>query len=117
MLLYHVAAANVAASDLVDGQMIEMVNGESVTIGIADGVVSVNTAEVVIPDVMASNGVAHVVDAVLTPSFLDTSIVDLALVATSTLADLVVAAGLDGALAAADGSYTVSNRVDPSVVN
>lgn len=52
-------------------------------------------------------GVAHVINAVLTPSFISTTIVDIALSAATTLADLVVMAELDGTLSATNGTYTV----------
>jgi len=114
VLLYHVASGNVSSGQLNDGDVIEMVNGETVTIDITDGTVTVNGAEVILADQYAENGVAHVIDAVLTPSFLDTSIVDLAAAATSTLADLVGAAELVDALAAADASFTVSTYIETS---
>lgn len=83
-----------------------MANNETIDIGITD-VVSINgAAEVVLPNVYADNGVAHVINAVLTPSFISTTIVDIASTATTTLANLVVLAGLDDDLSA-DGALTV----------
>lgn len=111
VLLYHVADGNVTSGALSDGQIIEMKNGENVTIGISGDTVTVNDAEVEVADVLADNGVAHIIDAVLTPSFLETSIVDLAAAATTTLADLVEMAGLMDALAATDGSFTVCDHL------
>ena len=69
ILTYHVAGGTVLSGELSDGQMITTVNGADVTISIdADGVVMVNgTATVVVADIEASNGVVHVIDAVLTP--------------------------------------------------
>lgn len=105
------ADGNVTSGALSDGQIIEMKNGENVTIGISGDTVTVNDAEVEVADVLADNGVAHIIDAVLTPSFLETSIVDLAAAATTTLADLVEMAGLMDALAATDGSFTVCDHL------
>jgi len=44
------------------------VNGQQLNITVRDGKVYVNGAQVVIADVQASNGVIHVIDAVLLPS-------------------------------------------------
>lgn len=67
ILTYHVAAAEVGSGELENGQMIETVQGEDVEIAIDGETVTVNGAEVVIPDVAASNGVVHVIDEVLLP--------------------------------------------------
>ena len=67
VLTYHVVAAEAFSTDLSDGQVIETVNGESLTVSIRDGGVFINDAQVIIPDVDASNGVVHVIDTVLIP--------------------------------------------------
>jgi uncharacterized surface protein with fasciclin (FAS1) repeats len=51
---------------LSDGQVIGQVNGNDVTIGVKDGKVTVNGANIV-ASVPASNGIIHVIDAVLLP--------------------------------------------------
>jgi transforming growth factor-beta-induced protein len=70
VLTYHVVAGAVPASDVVtlDGQMVETLNGQSVTISVDGDTVKVNEATVIITDVEASNGVIHVIDAVLVPT-------------------------------------------------
>lgn len=68
ILTYHVAAGEVASGELEDGQMIETVQGEDVEIGIEGEEVTVNGAQVLTPDVQASNGVVHVIDEVLVPA-------------------------------------------------
>ena len=68
ILLYHVADGDVASSDLSDGQEVETLQGGSLTVGVSDEGVTVNDANVVQADVDASNGVIHVIDAVLIPS-------------------------------------------------
>ena len=108
VLLYHVAPGNVSSSGLSDGQIVTMANEETVAIAISDGNVFVNGAQVVVADVFADNGVAHIINAVLTPSFISTTIVDIATAATSTLANLVVLAGLDDELSAPGAAFTVS---------
>jgi uncharacterized surface protein with fasciclin (FAS1) repeats len=70
ILTYHVVAdAAVKAADVKAGD-VKTVNGESLTLGTTGGV-TVNTAKVVTPDVVASNGVVHVIDAVLLPKGFD----------------------------------------------
>ena len=69
ILTYHVVAGDVKAADLSDGQMVETVQGEKLKVSISDdGTVMVGDATVVTPDVEASNGTVHVIDAVLVPS-------------------------------------------------
>ena len=68
ILLYHVVSGKVLASDVVTLTSAETVLGEDVTIKVEDGKVFLNdTVEVIITDVEASNGVIHVIDAVLLP--------------------------------------------------
>lgn len=68
VLLYHVVGSKALSSDLSDGQEIETVNGQKVTVTInADGVF-INNAQVTVENLEADNGVVHVINAVLTPS-------------------------------------------------
>ena len=69
ILTYHVVPGNVPAADVVtlDGQEVATVNGATVTIGVDGDTVTVNDATVVQTDIMASNGVIHVIDTVLLP--------------------------------------------------
>jgi uncharacterized surface protein with fasciclin (FAS1) repeats len=66
ILTYHVVAGKVMSTDLSDGMMAATVNGADITIGTMGGV-SVNGANVVTADIEASNGVIHVIDAVILP--------------------------------------------------
>ena len=68
ILTYHVVPGELTADRLKDGQQLETVEGESLTVSINGGTVKIDDATVVRPDVDASNGVAHVIDGVLTPS-------------------------------------------------
>ena len=65
ILTYHVVAAEVLSTDLVNGD-VETLNGASVTVNLDDGV-KINDSNVIIPDIIACNGVIHVIDAVLLP--------------------------------------------------
>ena len=67
ILTYHVVPGAVMSGDLEDGMMAETVQGGSVTIGVSDDGVTVDGANVVQADVEASNGVIHVIDAVIMP--------------------------------------------------
>jgi len=68
VLTYHVIAGAVKAADLTDGMVVETVNGKTITINVSDAGVSINgSAKVAMADVEASNGVVHVIDAVLLP--------------------------------------------------
>ena len=66
VLTYHVVAGKVMSTDLSDGMMAATVNGAEITIG-TEGGVMVNDANVVTADIEASNGVIHVIDAVILP--------------------------------------------------
>ncbi len=68
ILTYHVVAGAVKAADLTDGQELTTVQGGKLKVSIKDGVVMINNAKVTIADVVSSNGVTHVVDAVLMPN-------------------------------------------------
>jgi len=69
VLLYHVLEGRVMADDVLnlDGQEVETLSGDSITITIDGESVMVNDSQVIIPDIEASNGAIHVIDAVLIP--------------------------------------------------
>ena len=69
ILTYHVVAGKVMAGDIVkaNGATPTTVNGQSVDVVVRGGKVYVNGAQVVSADIVASNGVIHVIDAVLMP--------------------------------------------------
>jgi uncharacterized surface protein with fasciclin (FAS1) repeats len=66
ILTYHVVAGEVPSSAIKAGP-VKSVEGQDLTITTPNGKVMVNGATVVTADVMASNGVVHVIDAVLLP--------------------------------------------------
>lgn len=67
ILTYHVVPGALKAADLTDGQKLKTVEGEELTVSVKDGKVMINGANVTIADVVSSNGVTHVIDAVLMP--------------------------------------------------
>jgi uncharacterized surface protein with fasciclin (FAS1) repeats len=67
ILTYHVVAGAVKAADLKDGQKVKTLQGEELTVSIKDGKVMINGANVTAADLTGTNGVVHVIDAVLMP--------------------------------------------------
>ena len=67
ILTYHVVAGAVKAADLIDGQKVKTLQGEELTVSIKDGKVMINGANVTAADLEGTNGVVHVIDAVLMP--------------------------------------------------
>jgi uncharacterized surface protein with fasciclin (FAS1) repeats len=67
ILLHHVVAGEVPASAVTDGMLATMVNGDKVKFGVSGSTVTVGTATVTQADVLASNGIIHVIDTVLMP--------------------------------------------------
>jgi uncharacterized surface protein with fasciclin (FAS1) repeats len=66
VLTYHVVAGRVLAADVQPGP-VTTVAGKPVNISVSGGTVKVNDATVVQTDILASNGVIHVIDTVLLP--------------------------------------------------
>jgi uncharacterized surface protein with fasciclin (FAS1) repeats len=66
ILTYHVVAGKVMSSDLSNGMMAATIQGSDVKI-MTEGGVTVNGANVVTANIEASNGVIHVIDAVIIP--------------------------------------------------
>ena len=67
ILTYHVVAGALKAADLTDGMELTTVEGQKLKVSVKDGVVMVGNAKVTTADVISSNGVTHVIDAVLMP--------------------------------------------------
>lgn len=67
ILTYHVVPGRLEASDVVASESLETLQGEALNVKTYDGKVKVGGAKVVAADISASNGVIHVIDAVLIP--------------------------------------------------
>jgi transforming growth factor-beta-induced protein len=112
VLEYHVAAGAVLAKDLSDGESIKTVEGGTVEAHVSKSGVKINASTVTTADVLASNGVVHIIDAVLLPqdvSLPTESIVDLIANKNGRFGSLVKALGaadLVGTLES-DGPFTV----------
>lgn len=67
ILQYHVALAVYKTENMKDGQVIGQANGDNITLSVKDGKVMVNGTATIIASIPASNGIIHVIDAVLLP--------------------------------------------------
>ena len=67
VLKYHVLSGSVPSSDLQRYQEVPTLQGQEVRIEKMNGGVRVNDANVVLADVLSSNGVVHVIDSLLLP--------------------------------------------------
>ena len=115
VLLYHVVSGQVLSTDLKDDMKAPTLNGENIMIDLSNGV-KINDSNVVTADVMATNGVIHIIDTVLVPSTFVLSaeaeapdtVVDIALSSDdfSMLVSLLQKADLVGALQG-EGPFTV----------
>ena len=119
ILLYHVYTAGaVYAADVTDGLTVAMANGDDASFTVTDGTVMIGDATVTTADVMASNGVIHVIDKVLMPP---ADLVDIAAVAMSTgMHDSLVAALVKADLVSTvqgDGPFTVFAPTDQAFTN
>ncbi len=103
VIQYHVVeGAAVQSSELSDGQTITTLAGDDLLVRIIDGNVYVDGSRVTTADVMADNGVVHVIDRVMVGNQ-NLATVAGAVNATSTLFEVVVSVGLGEAFAGADG--------------
>jgi hypothetical protein len=100
LLAYHVLPGEVFSTDLSDGLTVTAANGEDLVVTLPP--ITIHGNMVVSADNDATNGVVHIIDGVLIPSWVTNNITDRVIGASdlSTLLSLVVLASLDGAVAA-----------------
>ncbi len=122
VLLYHVVGG--AAADSIDatsryGDVLTMANEDEVAVDIREGELFVNEARIIIRDIPATNGIIHVIDAVLLPESkagiaASRTIGDIASAdpRLSTLATVLEAAGLVLTLADETATFTVFAPTD-----
>jgi uncharacterized surface protein with fasciclin (FAS1) repeats len=67
ILLYHVVSGKVTSEKVVELDKAETINGKVINIRVKDDSVVINKSKVITADVMASNGVIHIIDTVLIP--------------------------------------------------
>ena len=117
ILQYHVVAGAAMSGDLTDGQEIETLLGENVTVTINAEGVFINDAQVTAADIEAGNGVVHVIDAVLLPPApVTNTVVDVIVNSEdhTLLEAAVIAADLVDALSA-EGPFTVFAPTDSAI--
>ena len=109
ILTYHVVGGNVLSSELKSG-MVPTVSGDSLDIAVGSDVVINGNVKVTIADIQGTNGVIHVIDAVLLPQAEQSNtIADIAASDSnfSILVEALTKAGLVDAVANKDASLTV----------
>lgn len=113
ILTYHVVSGKVMAADVTKLENTATVLGKDVAIKVDMGNVYINDAKVVLTDIETSNGVIHVIDAVLLPPADAGTIVDIAVAdgRFTTLVAAVQAAGLVETLSG-EGPFTVFAPTD-----
>jgi transforming growth factor-beta-induced protein len=113
ILLYHVISGKVMAADVVNLTSATTVLGKDVTVKVDMGNVYINDAQVIITDIEVSNGVIHVIDAVILPPADMSDIVDTAVAdgRFTTLAAALTAAELIDTLKG-EGPFTVFAPTD-----
>jgi uncharacterized surface protein with fasciclin (FAS1) repeats len=67
ILQYHVTTSSLKTDFFKDGMTIAMVNGGAVTVSVKDGKIMLNNSATIVASIPASNGMVHVIDAVLLP--------------------------------------------------
>jgi len=111
ILTYHVVSGDVRAKNVVELNAAETLNGQRVDIAVNDKGVKVDNASVTATDIMASNGVIHVIDTVLLPETNDLVGVASEAGTFNTLIAAVQAAGLADALMG-EGPFTIFAPTD-----
>ena len=111
ILTYHVKAGLLGSPQVQNRDFIRTVNGSLINVSEREGSLFVNDAQIVVADIKASNGVIHVIDAVMLPPG---NIVEVAQGAGvfNTLVAALQVTGLDAVLADENAHYTVFAPTD-----
>jgi len=113
ILEHHVIADSIMSGMLSNGQIVTTLLGTDLTITINSTGVFIDNAQVTVADIVADNGVVHVIDAVLIPSTSSNSIYDIVSNSAShtTLKTAIDACALDGVLSG-NGPFTLFAPTD-----
>jgi transforming growth factor-beta-induced protein len=109
ILLYHVAGEKLMASDVLSMETVETLQGQSLDVDAESGMV--DSAAIIITDIEASNGVIHVIDAVVLPETRSIAEVAVEDGRFTTLVAALDAAGLVETLSG-EGAFTVFAPID-----
>merc|ERR1712048_29264 len=109
VLKYHVAAGDLKSTNLKNGEQITTLEGKNVTVAITGTTVKINDATVTTANVNATNGVVHIIDAVLLPPGLALPTIPELAEGVKDLSTLVTALGKADLVTAlsASGPFTV----------
>lgn len=107
ILLYHVVPGSAPAATVVTLDRVTAYNGQTITIDASSGVKLNGTVNVVVTDIMACNGVIHVLDAVLVPELHDLPETGSPATSMSIVAGLLLAFGLGANLLVRRRTVTV----------
>ena len=112
ILLYHVVDGKAYSNDLENGSFITTLLGQEVEVMITENGVMINDAMVTTANIRASNGVVHVIDAVLLPS--SQTVLDIIVASEdhTTLEEAVIAAELNDDLSSEEAMFTVFAPTD-----
>ena len=118
ILLYHVIdgqAVDAMTATSLAGESVATANGASVSLSLRDGALFIDESRVVATDIAASNGIIHVIDAVLTPPAEPTDPVEPppAETPTGTVFDIAREAGFDTLVAALEATGLDSPLAHP----
>jgi uncharacterized surface protein with fasciclin (FAS1) repeats len=118
ILLHHAVSGTTLAADLEDGQTIITLNEDIINVSITGSTVMIDDATVIIADILASNGVVHVIDVVLTPPTDELTVMDIIAASQdhTTLETALIQTGLDVILSG-DGPFTVFAPTDEAFDN
>ncbi len=106
ILLYHVVDGGKFASTVLASPYLATLNGQRLDVSLAGGIPRVEDAVITVTDIRCSNGIIHVIDAVMIPNLQTIPQVAAAAGGFETLLTAVGAAGLAGALSD-PGPFTV----------
>lgn len=120
ILLYHVVGdasvnAEAALATAAAGDTVMTANGGDISLTVVDGALYINNSKVIITDIMADNGIIHVVDTVIVPP---KSIYETAIGADvfGALSDALIAAGVDEATANVEATKTVFDATELTAI-
>jgi len=66
-LTYHVVLGTYTSADITDGLILTTLQGETIEFGVMGTDITVNEENIIAADIVASNGIVHVIDGVMYP--------------------------------------------------